>query len=258
MPSRILKESICGSETLNELSPEEEILFYRLIVQCDDFGRLDARPAMVRSKCFPLRVEKIKIETIGKWLHSLVKQGLIRIYTVNDKPYLQMITWRDHQQVRANKSKYPDPPTIEIRCNQPLSDSLVSENESESDTVPIIEIRESDTKALPEPLIIPSWINKEKWNAFMEVRKKNKAAQTDYAKKLIINELERLKNAGDDPDKILDVSIVNTWKSVYPLKNNGVKNNGKVYGQNAKGYEGSKRDIRTQEPSDEEYLQSAN
>ena len=38
MPSRILKESICTSESLAHLSAEAEVLFYRLIVKVDDFG----------------------------------------------------------------------------------------------------------------------------------------------------------------------------------------------------------------------------
>lgn len=39
MPNRILKESITTSETLDSLSAEEERLFYRLLVICDDYGR---------------------------------------------------------------------------------------------------------------------------------------------------------------------------------------------------------------------------
>ena len=38
MPNRILKESICTSESLVGLSAEAEVLFYRLIVKADDFG----------------------------------------------------------------------------------------------------------------------------------------------------------------------------------------------------------------------------
>ena len=43
MPNRILKESICRSEEIDSLSWFEEVLFYRLIVICDDFGRYDGR-----------------------------------------------------------------------------------------------------------------------------------------------------------------------------------------------------------------------
>lgn len=42
MPNRIIKESICVSESIDSLSWFDEVFFYRLIVNCDDYGRLDA------------------------------------------------------------------------------------------------------------------------------------------------------------------------------------------------------------------------
>ncbi|MDE6938470.1 MAG: hypothetical protein K2P28_09920 [Lachnospiraceae bacterium] len=29
--------------------------FYRLIVVCDDYGRFDGRPAIIKGACFPLK-----------------------------------------------------------------------------------------------------------------------------------------------------------------------------------------------------------
>lgn len=125
MPNRILKESICTSENLNNLTLEEEVFFYRLITQCDDFGRMDARPQILRAKCFPLRTDCIENIDIECWLQSLVDQDLIIIYQVDGKTYLQMVTWDRHQQKRAKKSKFPTPDSennnlqsSDINCNQ--------------------------------------------------------------------------------------------------------------------------------------------
>ena len=49
MPSRILKESICTSESLAYLSAEAEVLFYRLIVKADDFGLYYGSPKILAS-----------------------------------------------------------------------------------------------------------------------------------------------------------------------------------------------------------------
>lgn len=87
-------------------------------------------------------------------------------------------------------------------------------------------------------LRIPEWIDLEKWEAFMEVRKKKKAAQTDYAKQLILTELERLRATGEDPNAILDRSIVGSWKDVYSLKKNG-GNHGQGVGVQKAGPAGS-------------------
>lgn len=123
MPNRILKESICRSDTIDQLTWFEEVLFYRLIVSCDDYGRFDGRPAVIRGTCFPLK--DITCKSIADALQKLTSVGLVREYYVQGRPYLQMITWGDHQQVRAKKSKYPAEDSncenlisSDINCNQ--------------------------------------------------------------------------------------------------------------------------------------------
>ena len=55
MPTRYLKPGIRDSEALERLSALAETMFYRLIVTVDDFGRADARPAMLKASCFPIK-----------------------------------------------------------------------------------------------------------------------------------------------------------------------------------------------------------
>ena len=130
MPNRILKESICSSDTLDGLTEFQEIFFYRLIVNVDDYGRLDARARILSSKLFPLKT--IKEKTIEDALHALYAADLICLYEVNGRPYLQMKTWDKHQQIRAKKSKYPSMDegiclnliSNDINCNQMISDDI--------------------------------------------------------------------------------------------------------------------------------------
>ena len=108
MGNRILKESICTSASIESLSWFEEVCFYRLIVQCDDYGRLDARPLFLKSRLFPLR-EDVMTDTIMAAMARLAEVGLVWLYTVDDHPYLQLLTWETHQRVRNRRSKYPSP-----------------------------------------------------------------------------------------------------------------------------------------------------
>lgn len=124
MPNRILKESICSSENIDQLSPFEETCFYRLMVNCDDFGRMDARPKILSSRLFPLKdVSQAKIVSA---LKALVAADLIILYDHESGHYLQMRTWDRHQQVRAKRSKYPAPDgtcaSSDSICNQLISD----------------------------------------------------------------------------------------------------------------------------------------
>jgi hypothetical protein len=107
-PSRIIKESICTSSSIDSLSWFEEVFFYRLITQCDDFGRTDARPAILRSRLFPLKDVTNKI--VEAALSKLVTAGMVRVYVYDRQPFLQLENWGKHQRLRDAKGKYPAPP----------------------------------------------------------------------------------------------------------------------------------------------------
>lgn len=139
MPNRILKESICSSEEIDSLSWFEEVLFYRLIVKCDDYGRYDGRLKFVKNSCFPLK--DITEKDVEKALHKLSAVGLVRAYESQGRPYLQLVTWEQHQNIRAKKSKYPafDETCIQMYSSEndcsrnPIQSESKSYSESYSD-----------------------------------------------------------------------------------------------------------------------------
>lgn len=134
MPNRLIKESICTSDNLDRLSWFEEAMFFRLIVNCDDYGRMDARPAILRARLFPLKT--VTDTQVEKALQSLRSADMIDLYAVDGRSFLQMRTWEKHQQVRAKRSKYPAPvedlQASDINCNQVQSNVHVIQSESES------------------------------------------------------------------------------------------------------------------------------
>jgi len=200
VPNRIIKESICTSNEIDALKPEEEILFYRIIVNCDDFGRMDARLPILRAKCFPLRIDSVKDKDIRAWMNTLIKQGLIFIYEVDGKEYLQMSTWEKHQQIRAKRSKYPAPDdgliTSEINGNHKISN--VPENPIQSNL---------ESESNPNPTSTQSTLKdrfETFWTAYPKKRSKG-AAEKAWAKikpdeqlmEQIISALERAKTSAD-------------------------------------------------------------
>lgn len=139
MGNRILKQSICTSETIAKLSWFEEVFFYRLIVNADDYGRFEGRPGVLRSLLFPA-VDNVTIKDVENAIKKLATVGLVHCYTAKSVPYVQLLTWANHQQVRARQSKFPAPEssnseekpknirnkavdnTSDINCNQLISD----------------------------------------------------------------------------------------------------------------------------------------
>lgn len=136
MPNRIIKESICTSEEIDALPLSAEVLFYRLMVNADDYGRLDARPKLVASKCYPLK--SIDIKLLQADIGCLQMVGLVQLYAVSGKPFIQIVNWAKHQQIRAQRAKFPGPEEgSDITCNQLISDVHVIQSnpiQSESNT----------------------------------------------------------------------------------------------------------------------------
>lgn len=108
MPNRIIKESICESEKLAAVKDFDFRLWVCLITQADDAGRGDARPAIIKGRCFPLR-ESVTIKSISDSLHALASNGLIGLYEVGGRPFYWFPSWTEHQRVRDCKPKYPAP-----------------------------------------------------------------------------------------------------------------------------------------------------
>lgn len=107
MPNRILRDAALDSDRLAAVSEQAEVLFYRLIMVADDFGRYDGRVSVIRARCFALR-QSVPEDEISSRLDELSTAGLICTYSVQQKPYL--LIPRFAQRQRAEKSKFPDPP----------------------------------------------------------------------------------------------------------------------------------------------------
>lgn len=154
MPNRIIKESICTSDSVDQLSWFEEVLFYRLIVNCDDFGRFDGRTAVIKNRLFPLK-DNLTTKSVETAINKLASAGLVALYVFEGKPYLYLPTWNEHQTIRAKRSKYPEPENI---CKQMISDaSKCSRNPIQSNPNPIQSESESNTRKALESAFDAFW-----------------------------------------------------------------------------------------------------
>ena len=146
MPNRIIKDSIHESEKVNAMTDFQFRLWVSLITYVDDYGRGDARPAIIKGNCFPLR-DRLTNKDIDAALTGLAGIGCIVLYEVDGRPYLCFPNWEKHQTVRNKRSRFPEPPgellTSAINCNQlnanasliqsnPIQSEYKSESESES------------------------------------------------------------------------------------------------------------------------------
>jgi hypothetical protein len=109
---------------LSRVSLEAELLFRALLLEVDDYGRLDARLEILKGRACPLRSE-LDLEAIRKALAELATcdpggAGPLELYEVAGRPYLAVRNWeRDRGKGRrARVSKYPAPPDLEPEDRQ--------------------------------------------------------------------------------------------------------------------------------------------
>jgi hypothetical protein len=141
MPDRIVRAGILSSEKVCSLSWPAEVFYRRLFSVVDDFGRYDGRLTILRTALYPLQIDKVSDLDVGKWRLETAKAGLVRVYAIDGKEYVEVLNFG--QRLRAAKSKWPSPAD---NCQQPhAADSrrqqmrAYTESESESEEKPVAE-----------------------------------------------------------------------------------------------------------------------
>src|SRR5882757_2739727 len=83
--------------------------------------------------------------------------------------------------------------------------------------------------------VLPDWVDRDAWEGFEEMRKKQRAPMTDRARELAIKDLEKLRLEGFNPLMVLNQSTMKCWKGLFALSqsNGGIGGNGN--GHKSKG-----------------------
>lgn len=236
MPNRIIKESICTSEDVARLSMGAEILFYRLIVKADDFGAYYGNETIIKNTCFPLKDDEIKSEQVKAWLSELINAGLLIHYEADDgRKYIQFAKWGKHQQIRAQKRKFPAFDSnckqliaSDINCNQMISDDITCARnpiQSKSNPNP-----NKGAKRADRPEAEKTDLEKA-LDDFAAARKAMKKPLTDKARELTLSKLQELA-PNDEAQKIaiINQSIQRGWQGVFPLKDDDTQQPSKSKG----------------------------
>ena len=148
--SRMIRIGFIDSEKVAALPWRTECFFTRLLLSADDYGLFDARPTVLRTRLFPLHLDQMSNQDIQDCLHQTEEAGLVRVYRVNGKEYVEIFNYGQRQR---GKPKFPLPPdyggntprNAADYCSLPHS-AAYTETETETNTK-----TESETKeASPE------------------------------------------------------------------------------------------------------------
>jgi hypothetical protein len=88
-----LLKSYPDSEKVNAVSIGAEVLFVRLIAQCDDLAHYYGDPAIVLGKLLTHRMCKGEVDAaaVGQWMGELRDAGLVTFYNVGARRYLEVV-----------------------------------------------------------------------------------------------------------------------------------------------------------------------
>jgi len=79
-------------------------------------------------------------------------------------------------------------------------------------------IQKVSSKNLPPIPVLPEIILQENWDAFLEHRRALKSPMSHIAQVRAIALLERLSKSGNDPNQVIEQSIINGWKGLFEIK----------------------------------------
>jgi hypothetical protein len=106
MPNRIIRDGILTSMKVNQIDWPEEVFYRRLMSVVDDYGRFHGEYELLRSYLYPLKVDRVRVADISRWIAACETAGLIVYYKAGDgKNYIEITNFK--QQVRAKESKFP-------------------------------------------------------------------------------------------------------------------------------------------------------
>lgn len=138
-------------------------------------------------------------KTIKDIINSLELWGMIETVSNAQGTLISVINWDTYNNVTTEESNAQVTPTGHKK--------RIKKNEKE--------VKEEET------IEIPDWIDAQTFFDFIASRKTMKAPLTAIAAKRIIKSLEKYRDElGHDPNEVLDQSIGQGWKGVFPLKEN--------------------------------------
>lgn len=168
-----------------------------------------------------------KPDTAYRLLKALEGKGVIELSSTNSITLVRLTekgkTWNKKQD---GTDKYPsDSGRKKIRGGSEKSPSQVGKkSEPGSEKSPTnhgTSNQDTNHDTSNQESDLPDWVPAEQWADFVEHRKQLKAKLSDRAIKLAIKELAKLRDAGHNPAEVLEQSVINGWKGVFPVKTSG-------------------------------------
>lgn len=107
MPDRLVREGLLASRKWTGLKLHLQNFFVRLILAADDYGTFPANPALIRSRCYPLELDRAREADLQRWLEDLEHAGLVRFHWHHEDRYLTLEKFGQAERLKCPRARYP-------------------------------------------------------------------------------------------------------------------------------------------------------
>lgn len=136
---RMIHEGLFSNEELAALPIQARYLYLATIVHADDEGRMRADARYLKVKAFPF--DDSRAEDVRTWRDLLASGGLLLVYEVDGKEYLEHPKWDKWQTLRKDRKKASDCPPPATNC-QPDDNQVTTIRQPTAAEVKEVKIRE--------------------------------------------------------------------------------------------------------------------
>ena len=232
MPDRIIRDELLQSIRWLDLPTDTHRLIYEnLILIADDYGNIEGGPRRLFRWMHSFTQVKTETDAI-KVMSDLQDSDLARRYESEGREYWHLPRFKNSRWYwRRN---YPQSPFDDDSTNEEkqrptekrkihVTDTSTTRREGVGVGVGVGEDQKQKAKArrLRAPVdnfVLPDWVPKAQWDAWIEARTKKRNAPTVWAMQLAVIKLEHLRDEGHSPAHILANSAFNGWAGLFAPK----------------------------------------
>ena len=160
-------------------------------------------------------------QAVSRWLSRLKENGYISV-EIRYKQGSKQIDYRyikicEYPMVKNDKG-------YSQNCEYPIVKKAKENITSNNTTLNITSNKKKERKTTGYDEILSSVEDtslRDLYLDYIKMRKLIKSPMTDRALQMLINKVNELESSVDRQKKLLETAIINNWKSVYPLKEEG-------------------------------------
>lgn len=169
-----------------------------------------------------LCVSRSQLAAAWGWSPSAVERFLTRLQT---EQMIERATGQGRSVITiCNYDKYQDisddagQATGQGTGQRPDSDRTTKEQGNHGTIVDEEANASPSTARKRAKFVLPDWVPKDHWEAFVAMRNRIRKPMTDEAKRLAVGELAKLAEDGHPPGDVLNQSIFKSYSGLFPIK----------------------------------------